>query len=286
VKLPRFSQWLLVAALTLLLAPLPASADTPEDWEFHVSSYPGPLQGACGATLEARGWSFPARLEVAVGLLHGDDFVELSRVTTTDNGFFVFDLHDPYPADCAPGNVLLFAARVIDDGGFLGDETGPFEVIVPLELHAPSPARLAITPSAVGHCEALSIVGTGFPPEADLLLLYGEATPFAHEFAEFARATTAPDGSFEVITDFFVPGCEPGRRLALFAFVVTGPKGTPDPAFPRASAIFTVGAPDPASAGNAALAASRTSRGVAIFLTLSTVLLLAVSRRLTAGSRT
>lgn len=230
-----------------LLFPTAARADNHEEWELHVNPYPGPLGGACDAPLEARGWLFPPGVEVVVGLVSDDDsFSELARITTTQNGFLLFDLADPYPPDCEPGTILTFAARVATPEGFLSGPSGPYQAISILETRPVPTAHLVVSAAQLSPCISISVSGVGFPPERQIVLMFGDAHPFAHDFAEFARATTDESGDFEVTTDYFrLSPCLDGDRFAIFAIVWDSPKGF-DPNFPKITAIYTVGAPNPA----------------------------------------
>lgn len=275
----------LLLSLTLL-APITAHADEHTDWELHVNPYPGPLGGSCGAPLEARGWSFPAETTVAVGLIDdGDSFRELARIITTPNGFLLFDLPDPYPLSCAPGTKLTFAARVLTPDGFLGDASGPHQAISILETRPVPPAYLIVSADPPGDCDAIVVSGYGFPPGEQVMFMVGGADPFAHDFAEFARATTDASGAFSITTDYFrLFRCLDGDQIGIYAFVWDPPKDI-DPTFPRISVIYTVGAPDPASAGNAGLFHQSTpSRRLQLLLLAATILLVTVGRVTSPGT--
>jgi hypothetical protein len=273
---------LLLPALAIASTTSLARADGHDGWELLVGSYPGPLQGACGARLDARAVGLPPSTLAVIGRLDGPDFVELARLETYEAGSAFFDLSSPYPPDCAPGDVLTLAVRVVVGGGFLGDEDGPFEATIEREMRPPSPGVLSITAEVPGSCAALRITGNGFPALADVRLFEGDATPFAHDFAPIASVTADDRGSFSISSEHlaFRP-CEDGAQFGIYAWVGSFGGGNTD--FPRASAIFTVGPPTPSSAGNAGLAAQRTSRGVPILFAVASLLLLSAARTLTAA---
>lgn len=269
-----------------LLFPTAARADNHDDWELHVNSYPGPLGGACGAPLEARGWLFPPDTEVAVGLISGVGlFTELARIVTTQNGFLRFDLPDPYPPDCEPGAILTFAARVATPESFLSGPSGPYQAISIIETRPIPPAHLVVSAAQPGSCISITVSGVGFPPERQIMLMFGDAHPFAHDFAEFARATTDESGDFDVTTDYFrLSPCLDGDQIGIYAFLWNPPKGF-DPTFPKITAIYTVGAPNPASTGNAALSHDATpSRRLQLLLLAATIMLVTVGRATSPGA--
>ena len=273
---------LLPAALAIASTTSLARADGHEDWELLVGSYPGPLQGACGARLDARAIGLPPSTLAVFGRLDGPDFVELARLETFEWGSAFFDLPSPYPPDCAPGDVLTFAVRVVAAGRFLGNDDGPLEATIEQEMRAPSPGVLSITAEVPGSCAVLRISGSGFPALTTVQLFIGDATPYAHDFAGIDRVTSDAVGDWVLATDYFsIRPCMVGDQFGVYAWVGSFGGGNTD--FPRASAIFTVGPPPPSTAGNAALAARPTSRGVPTLLAVASLLLvLAAARTLTA----
>ncbi len=257
-----------------------AHADEHDEWELHVNPYPDRLGGSCGATLEASGWLFPPETEVAVGLISDDgSFTELARIVTTQNGFLLFDLPSPYPPDCVLGTVLTFAARVPTAAGFLRDASGPYQAISTLETRPEPSAYLLVSADPPDACTSVTVSGYGFPPEATIMLMVGGADPFAHEFAEFARATTDENGWFTLTSDYFrFFRCLNGDQIGINASLWSPPKGF-DPTFPGASAIYTVGTPDPATAGNAGLLReSPPSRSLQLLMLAVTASLVTVAR--------
>jgi hypothetical protein len=268
------------AWLLLSMTPSSAAADEHGEWEFHVSSYPGPLAGACGARLEARAWSLPPESEAAVGLVEDGSFSEFTRVATTDSGFFLFDLIDPYPDACAPGTVLTFAVRIVAGQGFLGDATGAFEVISEIEMRAPPLAVLTVAAGTPGTCEQVTISGRGFPPDVGVLLFIGDPTPIAHDFAPITFVTSDSAGAFAVTTDYFSVGlCEAGREVGIYGWL----DGPDDAArdFGRVSAVFTVGPPTPGLTGNSAPGTTHTSSRLPLAFLLGATFALALARTLT-----
>lgn len=267
----------------LLFASVPvAEADEHEEWELLVGSYPGPLQGACGALLSVHGGVFPAQAEVAIGRVETSSFVELTRVIANDRGAIRLDLADAYPADCAPGLLLHLAARVVSSDGFMGDGAGRFEVIATQEMRAPSPGKLTLSIPAGADCTELTIAGAGFPPGIGVALSIGAADAFAHNFAVIEVIHTDGSGAFSTTTRFFSRSdCDQGQQFAIFATAAPSKvTGTDPEEFPRASVVYTAGQPIPAVSGNAGVAAGSAARG-ALPHALAALALVAAARWVT-----
>ena len=275
---------LLAAALVLPLASTTslARADGHDGWELLVASVSNERESTCAADLVVVASGFEASEEIAIGGIDDNGFVELIRVTTPARGVVRLEDAAIVPPDCVDGDILTFAARGVVDGAYLGPPGGlPYQVTLEYQT-LDKPGSITLVPSSGLDCApgSITVVGEGFPPDAGVTIVVGQAIAFAHDFVEVARTTTDDDGRFSTAADLFpVLRCDEPYRLAIHALV----RGDRD--FPRASAVFTVGAPTPSSAGNAALSAQRTSRGAPILLAVASLLLLLAARTLTAERR-
>lgn len=265
-------------ALALLLASIQsAAADQHEEWELHVNSYPGPLAGSCGALWEVRGWSFPTHAEVVVGRIDGGAFRELARVEASANGFILFDLADPFPVDCAADLMFTFVARVADGSDFLAEDGAPREVRQTVEVGPVPPARMEVS-DPTGTCHQVVVTGEGFPSDVTILLLMGDADPFAHNFAEFGRVVSDSDGGFRFETDYFEHvQCQPGDQIGIYS-LVGDPKEDGSLPFPRISAVFEAGGLAPSDSGNAGIRGA--SSAPATWLPVSALVLLLLTARM------
>jgi hypothetical protein len=276
---------LLLPALAIVSTTSLARADGHEDWQLLVGSVPNERESTCAADLVVIAAGFEGTDEIAIGRLDSDAFVELIRVTTPANGLVRLEDAAVVPPDCVDGDILTFAARGVADGAYLGPPGGPpYQVTLEYQT-LDKPGSITLVPSSGLDCApgTITVVGEGFPPDVGVTIAIGEAIAFAHDLAEIARGTSDSTGRFSVVLDFLLGRtCSGGDQFAIHAFVVDA-KGAPSTDFPRASAIFTVGAPTPSSAGNAALSAQRTSRGAPILLAVASLLLLTAARTLTAA---
>jgi hypothetical protein len=278
---------LLLPALAIVSTTSLARADGHEDWQLLVGSVPNERESTCAADLVVIAAGFEGTDEIAIGRLDSDAFVELIRVTTPANGLVRLEDAAVVPPDCVDGDILTFAARGVADGAYLGPPGGPpYQVTLEYQT-LDKPGSITLVPSSGLDCApgTITVVGEGFPPDVGVTIAIGEAFAFAHDLAEIARGTSDSTGRFSVVLDFLLGRtCSGGDQFAIHAFVVDA-KGAPSTDFPRASAIFTVGAPTPSSAGNAALSAQRTSRGVPTLLAVASLLLLLAARTLTTERR-
>jgi hypothetical protein len=277
---------LLLPSLAIASTTSLARADGHEDWQLLVGSVPNEREGTCAADLVVIAAGFEGTDEVAIGRIDDGAFVELIRVTTPANGLVRLEDAAVVPPDCVDGDSLTFAARGVADGAYLGPAGGlPYQVIFESGT-LDKPGSIALVPSSGLDCApgSITVVGEGFPPDVGVTIAIGEAFAFADEFAEIARGTSDSTGHFSVVLDFLLGRtCSEGDQFAIHALVRAGAKGAPSTDFPRASAIFTVGPPTPSSAGDGALVAPRTSRGVATLLAVTALLLLPAARTLTAA---
>jgi len=233
--------------------------------------------------MEARGWSFPLDTEAVVGRLDAGSFVELVRVTTNDRGFIIVDLTDPYPPGCQPGTVIKFAARLVVDGEFLGDATGPFEAVSVREMRPRSP-ELMLSQSGGPGCASLTVSGRGFPLNVDVALSIGGADPLAHNFAVIEVVRTDAAGMFTTAPRYFDDlDCPIGHEFGIYATSGAPKAGGDVVEFPRASVVYSAGGPMPAASGNAGPAGGTAPYPVTP-LVLATVVLLAVGRTITQGA--
>ena len=266
--------------LTSAVAVIPsvARADAHDDWELLLGSIPNGREGTCEADLVLIGSGFEGLSEVAVGRLDGTTFVELQRVAPAMNGLFRIDGFDLGTTPCVVGDIITVAVRAAGD---VGQGAAPSQVTVeyrPIE----KPGSITLDPPWGPGCEAgsITIAGSGFPPNVQMMIAIGGANALAHEVAEIDRAQTDASGSFTAAPALF-PGaqCEADGQFAIHAFVFDPPKDF-DPDFPRASAIYTVASVAPASAGSAGLgvATRAPSEAWTLFLFVATTALVVLAR--------
>ncbi|MDA0353609.1 MAG: hypothetical protein O3A10_15590 [Chloroflexi bacterium] len=288
MKLSRNLPLLVAAVVAALVAamPVPAAADGHEDWELLVGSIPNERESTCQADVVVIASGFADSEEVAIGRIDDRAFIELRRVPTPANGLVRLERFDLFSADCVDGDTLTFVARGVVDGDFLGSLDAPFEVTAGYRT-IDKPGKINLFPSSGADCVpgSITILGEGFPPNAGISIGVGAADAFAHELAEIDRTTSDSAGRFSSTPNFFGGRtCREPQQFAIHAFVVTDARGTPTD-FPRASVIYTVGAPAPSAAGNADLEDPDSPRGPSFLLTFASLLLVTVARTITAGSR-
>jgi hypothetical protein len=176
----RYSALILGVAVALGVSAAGAQEPTLE-----VSS-PG---SRCDAPLTLRGERFEPGDTFSVGIPGMIEMTFLAAVEVTADGSFVATVGtlDSHGYRCVEGgHTLFFAYRGV---GQL------VEVLARGELAFATPMRLTLV-----ACAPLVVEGTGFPPDRALVLLGGDDSPVAHDFAELDIAHTDDAGSvrFEV----------------------------------------------------------------------------------------
>jgi hypothetical protein len=273
-----------------LLFPAAVRADNHDHWELHLGFMPGPLAGHCGGELHARGIASPSDSIVALGRIdESGAFAEFQRITTSENGWFSELLTAPYPPDCAPGDTITISARVLDASGaaFPGAPGSALEVLTQFEIRTDQ-ASISLRPATGPGCmgDTTTVSGDGYPPDASVSLSWGSVDPYILEFASLVVIPVDSEGKFEQEVDLLFGRCvEPGNAVAIFA-LVTEPNGHPiEGVPPRVSAIYTVGVPDPASAGNAGLLHDASPpRRLQLLLLAATIVLVTVGRATSPGA--
>lgn len=281
----------LLAALLVALSLTPAHADQHEDWELYLGFMPGPLTGHCGGELHARGVSFPPNAVVVLGRITASGtFDQFQRIATPEAGWFSEVLSAPYPAQCAPGDTVEISARVLNSTGdaVLGNGSEPFEVRQQVDIRTDQ-ASISLAPAVGSGCigDTTIVSGSGYQSGATVDIFWGDADPFAHNFASLGTVTVEADGTFEREVDLLFGPCpHDGTQAAINARVVARDDSIPEGGTRWSSAIYTVGAPSPAAAGNANLLHHSTpSRSLQLLLLAATAALVTVGRVVSPGAR-
>ena len=173
-----------------------------------------PNEGTCGAAPDLTGSGFGAGTPVVVlrWVSIFDSPVPIASATADSNG--EFEVRIP-PADvifCQPG---LEAVLEVRPQARADEFAGGWPRAV---FRVPS-KPLVLEPSRIRCDQLIRVSGDDFPPGAQVAIMFGEADPFAHNFAELATVTADAGGSVSVeVRPLLPPDCR-GGEFAIYTFV-------------------------------------------------------------------